>query len=188
MSGVAERAKKPHYTSKQLGDRLHLPHGRGARRVAMVERPCPRDGGESRGWLREETPTTEDEETEIVTVLTHTLQSEIPTREKRENRGYCEKSGAAREPATNFAVGSSTANSPHQALRPPKKFFLFFSCTLREGGACPGLESRGGVRASNMQCKPKYPKPACLLCLRIASLPEQSAGRLLGHGPDDSES
>ena len=47
------------------------------------------------------------------------------------------------------------------------------------GGACPGLESRGGVRASNMQCKPKYPKPACLLCLRIASLPEQSAGRLL---------
>ena len=49
---VAECAKKPHYASKQLGDRLHLPHGRGARRVAMVERPCPRDGGESRGWLR----------------------------------------------------------------------------------------------------------------------------------------
>ena len=68
---VAECAKKPHYASKQLGDRLHLPHGRGARRVAMVERPCPRDGGESRGWLREETPTTEDEETEIVTVQTH---------------------------------------------------------------------------------------------------------------------
>ena len=63
---VAECAKKPHYASKQLGDRLYLPHGRGARRVAVVERPCPRDGGESRRWLREETPTTEDEETEIV--------------------------------------------------------------------------------------------------------------------------
>ena len=59
----------------------------------MVERPCPRDGGESRRWLREETPTTEDEKTEIVTVLTHTLQSETPTREKRETEGISRKAG-----------------------------------------------------------------------------------------------
>ena len=176
---VAECAKKPHYASKQLGDRLHLPHGRGARRVAMVERPCPRDGGESRGWLREETPTTEDEETEIVTVLTHTLQSETPTREKRENRGYFEKS---RGGGHKLCCRKLHSKQPSSGPAPQKNFFLFFSCTLREGGACPGLESRGGVRASNMQCKPKYPKPACLLCLRIASLPEQSAGRLLGGG------
>ena len=74
-SDVAECAKELYYASKQLGDRLHLPHGRAARRVAMVERPCPRDGGESRGWLREETPTTEDEETEIVTCLLYTSPS-----------------------------------------------------------------------------------------------------------------
>merc|ERR1711965_822331 len=83
-TSVAECAKKPHYASKHLGDRLHLPHGRGARRVAMVERPCPRDGGESRGWLREETPTTEDEETEIVTVQTHTHYRVKSLQERKE--------------------------------------------------------------------------------------------------------
>ena len=110
---------------------------------------------------------------------THTLQSEIPTREKRENLGYFEKSGAARELTTNLCCQEALQQTA--LIRPcaPKIFFLSSSYTLREGGACPGLESRGGVRASNMQCKPKYPKPACLLCLRIASLPEQSAGRLL---------
>ena len=91
---VAECAKKPHYASKQLGDRLHLPHGRGARRVAMVERPCPRDGGESRGWLREETPTTEDEETEIVTVQTHTYYRVNYLQERKEKtRGISRKAG-----------------------------------------------------------------------------------------------
>ena len=92
---VAECAKKPHYTSKHLGDRLHIPHGRGARRVAVVERPCLRDDGGSRGWLRKETPTTEDEETEIVTVLTHTLQSKIPTYQERKEKteGISKKAG-----------------------------------------------------------------------------------------------
>ena len=33
----------------------------------MVERPCPRSSGRNRGQLRERTPTTEDNETEIVT-------------------------------------------------------------------------------------------------------------------------
>ena len=92
---VAKCTKKPHYASKQLGDRLHLPHGRGARRVAMVERPCPRDGGESRRWLREETPTTEDEETEIVTVLTHTHYRVKYLQERKEKTwGISRKAGS----------------------------------------------------------------------------------------------
>ena len=72
--------------------------------------------------------------------------------------------------------GAATRVARPRPLR--RQVGVWDECVFR--GACPGLESRGGVRASNMQCKPKYPKPACLLCLRIASLPEQSAGRLLG--------
>ena len=35
------------------------------------QRPCPRSSGRSCGELREETPTTEDNETETVTLLIH---------------------------------------------------------------------------------------------------------------------
>ena len=46
------------------------PHGRGAT-VPKKQRPCPRSSGRSCGELREETPTTEDNETETVTLLIH---------------------------------------------------------------------------------------------------------------------
>ena len=117
------------------------------------------------------------EETEIVTVLTHTYYRVKYLQERKEKPDFDEIRGGDRE-IYNLCFEGAQSNQPSSDPRPQKKF-LFFSYTLREGGACPGLESRGGVRASNMQCKPKYPKPACLLCLRIASLPEQSAGRLL---------
>ena len=61
---------KPHYASKQSGAQLHPPHGRGAT-VPKKQRPCPRSSGRSCGELREETPTTEDNETETVTLLIH---------------------------------------------------------------------------------------------------------------------
>ena len=119
---VAECAKKPHYASKQLGDRLHLPHGRGARRVAVVERPCPRDGGESRGWLREEIPTTEDEETEIVTVLTHTHYRVKYLQEIKRSLDFLEIRCASERSTTN-CLRELKAISPHQTLAPKKFFF-----------------------------------------------------------------
>ena len=61
---------KPHYASKQSGAQLHPPHGRGAT-VPKKQRPCLRSSGRSCGELREETPTTEDNETETVTLLIH---------------------------------------------------------------------------------------------------------------------
>ena len=61
---------KPHYASKQSGAQLHPPHGRGAT-VPKKQRPCPRSSGRSCGELREETPTTEDNETETVALLIH---------------------------------------------------------------------------------------------------------------------
>ena len=79
---------KPHYTSKQSGAQLHPSHGRGAT-VPKKQRPCPRSSGRSSGELREETPTTEDNETEIVTLLySHIHQMSHITEEKKPWRKY----------------------------------------------------------------------------------------------------
>ena len=94
---------------------------------------------------------------------THILQSKIPTREKSEARIFSKSGGQVQGLQTNCLRSSKQS----ALIRPlPPKIFLFFSYTLRDGGACPGLESRGGVRASNMQCKPKYPKTCLLIVLK----------------------
>ena len=87
----------------------------------MVERPCPRDGGESRGWLREETPTTEDEETEIVTVQTHTHYRVKYLQERKEKPDFDEIRGGDRE-IYNLCFEGAQSNQPSSDPR-PQKFF-----------------------------------------------------------------
>ena len=150
---------KPHYASKQSGAQLHPPHGREAT-VPKKQRPCPRSSGRSCGELREETPTAEDNETETVTLLTtHTrTYTQSVTLQRKGNLGQISQKSGRRElviETTNHLRRELANEKSSQAL--PHNFFFFLSHTLREGGACPGLESRGGERASNMHCKLKYP-------------------------------
>ena len=111
---------------------------------------------------------------------THTLQSEIPTREKRENLGYFEKSGAARELTTNLCCQEALQQTALvRPCAPKNNSFLFLHPS---GGGCmprPRISRRGESFQHAVQAQ--RPKTCLLIVFKDCIFtPEQSAGRLLG--------
>ena len=148
---------KPHYASKQSGAQLHPPararsdRAQEAAAVPKKQRPKLRraPGGD--------TNSRRQRDRDSYTTHTRTYTQSV-TLQRKGNLGQISQKSGRRElvfETTNHLRRELANEKSSQAL--PHNFFFFLSHTLREGGACPGLESRGGERASNMHCKPKYP-------------------------------
>ena len=130
-----------------------------------AERPCPRSSGRaqeaaaeaaaSSGRRHQQQKTTRQRQLHYsythIHPMSHFTEERKPGRILR-NKSWTKR---ARDRPQTICERELANEESSQAL--PHEFFFFLSHTLREGGACPGLESRGGGRASNMNYKPKYP-------------------------------
>ena len=128
-----------------------------------AERPCPRSSGRaqeavaeaaaSSGRRHQQQKTTRQRQLHYS--YTHIHSMSHFTEERKPGADFTEIGPKrARDRPQIICKGSSQTKRAHRPY--PTNFSFFFSHTLREGGACPGLESRGRERASNMHCKPKY--------------------------------